>query len=254
MSREWRTTGGSGRSTRHPSSSLDTQNLGMIKCYGGFLRNTGKWLTSTLLVKRTKKGTRFGFVRFMNVTNVSELEERLAGIHRDNRKIIINLAKFEKNDKTRDDGDKKEHVSGRSSFVGTNQVGLGKSFSDAVSGRPPSHSPFPNDRDQVIVFQPIDENTNKLKKSLVGKAINLDTLHNIYHIFKAEGFSDASISYLGGMSVVIRWSIDVEAIDMLEKNKVWLNKWLTDVKPWDEDSVCHGRLVRLKIEGLPAQA
>nr|GEU64310.1 nucleotide-binding alpha-beta plait domain-containing protein [Tanacetum cinerariifolium] len=49
-----------------------------------------------LAYTRTKLGTRFGFVRFINVGDTSEFEKKLRSINIGNTKLLINIAKKEK--------------------------------------------------------------------------------------------------------------------------------------------------------------
>ncbi|GKE09530.1 nucleotide-binding alpha-beta plait domain-containing protein [Tanacetum coccineum] len=52
-----------------------------------------------LAARRTKMGTRFGFARFFNVNDIASLEKKLKGITIGGVKIVINIAKYDKQGK-----------------------------------------------------------------------------------------------------------------------------------------------------------
>ncbi|GKF24097.1 nucleotide-binding alpha-beta plait domain-containing protein [Tanacetum coccineum] len=73
-----------------PKSLLEDPNcLILISRYG-------KVVDVYIAFKRTKKGSRFGFVRFMNVGDVTEFEKRLKNIMIGDVAMVINSVKFSK--------------------------------------------------------------------------------------------------------------------------------------------------------------
>ena len=52
----------------------------------------GKMVDVYIAFKRTKRGTRFGFVRFVNIGGLESFERRLKGILLGNAKLVINRA------------------------------------------------------------------------------------------------------------------------------------------------------------------
>lgn len=60
------------------------------------LKRVGHVVDMFVAEKRTRRGTRFGFVRFINVFNVEAFEKRLTSIHLGKERLIINVAKFNK--------------------------------------------------------------------------------------------------------------------------------------------------------------
>nr|GEY97567.1 hypothetical protein [Tanacetum cinerariifolium] len=126
--------------------------------------------------KKTKRDTRFGFVRFVNIGDISRFEARLKGIMIGNTSFIINRAKFIK-------GESKGLVSSdfppirpglfiKPVSVNTNK---GSSFKDAVTGGKMISWAIGTN------YIHVDEDKNiksKLERSWIGKAKNFHVPQN----------------------------------------------------------------------------
>ncbi|GJZ61348.1 nucleotide-binding alpha-beta plait domain-containing protein [Tanacetum coccineum] len=86
----------------------------------------------------------------------------------------------------------------------------------------------------------------------MGKAKNFHVLQNAWIILKNNGLVDCNIKYCGGLSFLFEWNSREVALESLEANKLWLQQWFDDIKPWEEDDNDIGRLTWLNIEGLPS--
>ncbi|GJU17303.1 nucleotide-binding alpha-beta plait domain-containing protein [Tanacetum coccineum] len=75
--------------TRFPDSIEDKS---LWKLFGKYGTLTDVYLAS----KRTKSGTRFGFVCYINVVNPLSFEQKLNEISIDGMKMLVNIAKYEK--------------------------------------------------------------------------------------------------------------------------------------------------------------
>ncbi|GJZ54652.1 hypothetical protein Tco_0609537 [Tanacetum coccineum] len=58
--------------------------------------------------------------------------------------------------------------------------------------------------------------------------------------------------YVGGLSFLFEWKSKDIAVKNIEDNRVWLQHWFDDIKPWEDSELPVGRLVWLNVEGLPA--
>ncbi|GJX47692.1 nucleotide-binding alpha-beta plait domain-containing protein [Tanacetum coccineum] len=164
--------------------------------------------------KRTKKGTRFGFVRFKNIDDIMAFERKLKG-------ILIGDSRQEKD-----------------RFV--------HSFKDVVVG--PSQRPQPS-----ILNVRVEEDgylKRRLEKCWVGKAKKFQVLQNAWDIMKNNGLADCNVKYVGGLLLLFEWESKDAAHESLESNKIWLMQWFDDLQLWDEKVDPFSRLVWLNIEGL----
>ncbi|GKC50899.1 nucleotide-binding alpha-beta plait domain-containing protein [Tanacetum coccineum] len=76
--------------TRFNADSWD--NGALWKMFSSY----GKVIDVYVAFKRTKRDTRFGFVRFINIGDILSFESKLEGIMIGAEKLIINRAKFTK--------------------------------------------------------------------------------------------------------------------------------------------------------------
>ncbi|PWA77135.1 hypothetical protein CTI12_AA195300 [Artemisia annua] len=232
-----------------------------------------------LASKRTKLGTRFGFVRFINVGNTSYFEQKLGEICIGNTKILVKIAKYEKGGQTMYNMDKEEKkqdewrwtfknekkgnqnnewrwtfgkVHGEKYEKGLNTSGI--SYKDVMVGNHTTmtHQKHMEDTEDIMEFQVNHDQMARLKKCWVGKAGNIHVLRNVWTLLKQDGLGGCIIHYLGGMSILCEWSSQAVAKECLEKNKVNLANWFTELVMWDENIEPHGRITWLEIEGIPA--
>ncbi|PWA58910.1 hypothetical protein CTI12_AA395960 [Artemisia annua] len=105
--------------------------------------------------KRTKKNTRFGFVRFIHIRELESFEKRLKGILIGNSNIIINRAKFFKGDEQKEQkgwGDDFPPIDPKRTPYKPkfNNFDTTRSFRAAVVGDAPRLKPIPIDEDKLI--------------------------------------------------------------------------------------------------------
>ncbi|KAK7259620.1 hypothetical protein RIF29_25230 [Crotalaria pallida] len=98
--------------------------------------NWGEVVDLVVPARRNAYGWKFGFVRYRNVVDVQALEKKLDSMWISNKKLWVNLQRFNRNDpKPRAHVAAKGNPSFRSMEVATMQVG-GKSSSGPVMNRP----------------------------------------------------------------------------------------------------------------------
>ncbi|GKC55650.1 nucleotide-binding alpha-beta plait domain-containing protein [Tanacetum coccineum] len=171
--------------------------------------------------KKTKRDTRFGFVRFINIGDVVRFESRLKGILIGNEKLVINKAKFKKV------GGIGVPVSDFQPLKSGPRPNLrvstgGQSFREAVLGSKISH-PHPLHLDEDPYLK------SRLKRCWTAK-------------------------YIGGLSFLFEWESKESTSKSLEANMLWLQNWFDDLKLWEDNVEQVGRLTWINVEGLPTLA
>ncbi|GJR66187.1 nucleotide-binding alpha-beta plait domain-containing protein [Tanacetum coccineum] len=206
--------------------------------------------------KKTKLGTRFGFVRFSKVANVMAFEQRLGGIFIGNTRIVVNIAKYDKDGKKiykeSTGEDQGKHQNSESEPCISRSKANGRSYKDVMVGKLRN---IKNDKKRtsgsVMELQTNQEVVTNLKRCWIGKARNIDILRNIHILLKQDGLGACNIKYIGGLYFLCQWQSEEAAKECLEGNRVVLSNWLSNAEMWDENMDSPGRLVWLEIEGLP---
>ncbi|PWA91164.1 nucleotide-binding alpha-beta plait domain-containing protein [Artemisia annua] len=201
--------------------------------------------------KRTKKGTRFDFVRFKNVSNIGEFERRLKGILIGDSNLIINSAKFFK---TKENGvpasESPPLNQGLQYKRKTASKGFNHSFREVVVG--PQEDPKPL-RQLVKVDEDMYIRTT-LEKCWAGKAKNFQVLQNAWNIVSNNGLDGCKVKYVGGLFLLFEWGSREEACQSLKENKSWLQQWFDDLKLWEQNYDPNNILTWIILEGLPSLA
>ncbi|PWA81814.1 nucleotide-binding alpha-beta plait domain-containing protein [Artemisia annua] len=209
----------------------------------------GKVVDVYIAFKRTKRGTRFGFVRFINIGDVGMFERRLKGIIIGNSNLVINKAKYIK---VGDKGvpaaaDFPPFKQGNHHTPKMSKPTSNYSFKEAVLG----HNTQAKPRIRKIHIEENAYLRSKLECCWIGEAKNFHVLQNAWSIVHNNGLDGCNIKYLGGLSFIFEWGAKDVAIKSLEENKVWLHQWFDNIKLWDNKCGSYGRLAWLNIDGLP---
>ncbi|GJY55726.1 hypothetical protein Tco_0454841 [Tanacetum coccineum] len=171
------------------------------------------------LTKRTKLGTRFSFVRYVNMGDTMDFKKKLRGISISNVKILINIAKNIETKPQVDHSGWKWTFRKQDPKQKTRHSEDGRSFKDAILGTQGAYKKQAEMKEgsNVIEVQANKSHLARLKCCWVGKARN-----------KSEAI----------------------ARECLDLNKVNLSYWLSELPMWDEKLKSPRRLRWLKIEGL----
>ncbi|GJX34589.1 nucleotide-binding alpha-beta plait domain-containing protein [Tanacetum coccineum] len=198
--------------------------------------------------KRTKKGTRFGFVRFVNIRDVATFERRIKTILIGNVPLVINKDKFVKiGGNGIFDSDFPHMNAGSLPKTHSSRPTFNFSFKDVVVGR----NKAAQDNRVKISIEEDGNIRSKLDCCWVGKAKNLQVLLNAWDIMTNNGLDDCKIKYVGGLFFLFEWISKDSALKSLEENKCWLQHWFNDIKPWEETGELYGKLTWVVIEGPP---
>ncbi|PWA97712.1 hypothetical protein CTI12_AA026760 [Artemisia annua] len=233
--------------TRFPES-WDSRTLWKI------FEEYGKIVDVYIPEKRTKMGTRFGFARFVNISDVQAFEKKLGEIQVGKTKLLINIAKY---------GREKENTNKEVKKVVTevqknNHIHMGakyngRSYREVTTGSTPAKEKVLNSNN-VLEIQSTQNQLCKLKKCWVGKVRSIDTLRNIWSLFQEEGLVDCIIHYIGGLSILCEWKSEDIAKKSLEKNYRNIMQWMQELSMWKEEAGSPGRLTWLDMEGIPILA
>ncbi|GJR68224.1 putative RNA-directed DNA polymerase, eukaryota, reverse transcriptase zinc-binding domain protein [Tanacetum coccineum] len=184
----------------------------------------GKVIDIYVAFKRTKLGSKFGFVRFINIGDSESFEKRLKGIMIGETTIVINRATFMK-------------VAGKSVPVNFN------------SNLPHQQARF-HMEDFPLFLEEDTHLRSKLERCWVGKAKNFKVLQNAWNIVKNNGLNECNIKYMGGLTFLFEWPSREAAVKSLEANLICIQQWFDDVKMWKADGDSYGRLAWITFEGL----
>ncbi|KAM0007909.1 putative RNA recognition motif domain, nucleotide-binding alpha-beta plait domain superfamily [Helianthus debilis subsp. tardiflorus] len=170
--------------------------------------------------KKDKEGKKFGFISFRNVVDVKEMERALNGTKMGGFKLKVNLAKFASENSGLHGGgyenqkdNKKEQVKLQHDSSFQNQVvfnnGGRKLFRDLFNN-PRGNQEGPKGQEETVgKFITIPDETLAFKdilgKALVGRCKDISTLRTLKSLMTEVSVQGVSLSYLGGLSVVIKF-------------------------------------------------
>ncbi|KAJ0692357.1 hypothetical protein HanPI659440_Chr15g0584991 [Helianthus annuus] len=221
-----------------------------------FLENTGR-LLELLLPKR--KIRRVGY----SVSSVSEgletwSKRSLSNVKLGGNKLMINVALFARENgeaksskvlgggvKSAIGGQYKEQV-GKPSVNWSNSVKKGVSFLDILTNK--SHSAC--DEDVVVIDPSAFSLSNLTGRAAVGRALGFNELRILKSSLSAAGFEDASLQYLGDLSVLISFKDGDSVTNLIEDKDVW-KSWLSSLNPWIGQPLPYERVAWISILGVP---
>ncbi|KAJ0811070.1 putative ankyrin repeat-containing domain superfamily [Helianthus annuus] len=214
--------------------------------------------------KKDKEGQIFRFVSFKGVRDQAELELRLKKIKIGGNNPKVNVALFA-SENGGIPGPKGGMVSGENTRFASrvsngrnlnagslppnmfNTVRLGKSFSDILLNK---SSPV-TEEDCVTVDPSVFTLTSLVGRAFVGRTLDFKALRFLRSSLDEAGFSEASIQYVGGFSVIISFPHEEQAQQFFLENKVW-NNWLSSLNPWVGRSLPYERITWVNIHGVPS--
>nr|GEU39580.1 nucleotide-binding alpha-beta plait domain-containing protein [Tanacetum cinerariifolium] len=235
----------------------------------------GHVVDSFILLKRTKEGKRFGFVRFNNVFNVERLVSNLCTIWVDRLKFHANRARFDRAPLNRANAHVKNiampvKVTNHTACMGDGAMGGGKSYVNVVASN--ARSGYSKDACQnsyvgtvkkKIEFRQIMKEQHipslvlddtcvldyDYSLALVGKVSDFGLLNNIKTILIKEGFDNFVLKYLGGFWVIIEF-LTKESLEKF-KSHVGVGSWFISLEYAHNSFSIDERVVWVDIEGVP---
>ncbi|PWA48465.1 RNA-directed DNA polymerase, eukaryota [Artemisia annua] len=128
---------------------------------------------------------------------------------------------------------------------------VGMSFKDILEGKPsvsPGFQSVPSNKsikvpDNVVAFYEIGG------KALVGRVRDLKTLTCMNKILVEYGFGGFDIVYVGGLSLLLNFHSNDEAMEFLLKKDVWC-LWFSVLDLWESQPLSFERVAWIKIHGV----
>jgi hypothetical protein len=126
----------------------------------------------------------------------------------------------------------------------------GTSYSTAVKGKQQMDVSPPAERVSLEIL-PSAERLEELKGCFVGLLNHLGNVLSIQQSFTMEGLDKIKATPMGGKMVLLQSVFQGEVARAAENHKDWWDAHFKEVKVWTPNLVAKGRVVWIKIYGLP---
>ncbi|GKV28743.1 hypothetical protein SLEP1_g37755 [Rubroshorea leprosula] len=230
--------------------------------------------------RRSRNGSRFGFVRFLDVINKRELEMQLDQIWVGGQKLWVNTPRYDDAQKQEGEWRKYQAVAPKKQDRSYAEVVLGLQVSGPKKGsdlllnqeverRPTSsriktkieHESSGNRRVwkekgigkrwEGMEYNAKPEEYEWLKGCYVGTVHSVEMVRNLQEKFYMEGYFSCRVRAMGGKMVLLDCEEKEELKDLVEMASDWLSQWFEDVRPWTPESVANERFVWVRCQGTP---
>ncbi|KAJ0435072.1 putative RNA recognition motif domain, nucleotide-binding alpha-beta plait domain superfamily [Helianthus annuus] len=206
--------------------------------------------------KYDKEGRRFGFISFKNVIDVKGIEKALNGTKMGGYKLVANLARFAKENiglnagrSEMEAGNKRVPVKPlreqkiyNHAFV---NKGGGRLFSDLFANNDSSKEAKSSMEREGGKSMVISDDTSAFKevmgRALVGRCKDLTILRKLNCILAENRITGASLSYLGGLSMLIKFDNEEMCTNFLLDHALW-EAWFSNLDVWNGQSFPFERL------------
>nr|GEW95390.1 RNA-directed DNA polymerase, eukaryota [Tanacetum cinerariifolium] len=207
-----------------------------------------------ILLKKSKAGKRFAFVRFIKVNNLNRLVENLCTIWIGRFHLYANMVRFERPHKphTALNANFGDSYKSSNPAIPKQPYGRANSYVNVVNGVPSSAhrsliSPSP-----ALVLDDSCLVDRDLSKHAMGKVKDFSAIPNLYTILSDEGFSDIKLTYLGGLWIMFEFdNVDTKK-NMLKHTG--MQSWFHVIQDAVFDFVSDERIVWVDIDGIPLNA
>nr|GEY59203.1 RNA-directed DNA polymerase, eukaryota [Tanacetum cinerariifolium] len=153
--------------------------------------------------RRSKKGKRFGFIRFIRVLDVDRLVSNLCTIRIGDHRLYANVARFQRSSVP---NNSKQTHQNRDPVFKNKEVNINSghradqtSYVHAVTGKAKSTE----DCEPVMVLDEARLNHQEYSLGLLGKVKEFSILANVKVVLGSEGFSDIELNYMEGLWIMI---------------------------------------------------
>ncbi|GKV37223.1 hypothetical protein SLEP1_g45280 [Rubroshorea leprosula] len=230
--------------------------------------------------RRSKNGSRFGFVRFLEVKNIEELEMQLDQIRVGGQKLWVNTPRY--NDMKGGGGEQKKYHETKPNIQDRSYAEVVKGMQERrlIEGSKPminqdrERRPVRSrirtesghrrsgirkvwqERGQGENWARIEYNVKPedcawLKGCYVGMVHSVGMVRNLQEKFYMKGYFPCRIRAMGGKLVLLDCEDEDELKDLVEMASDWLNQWFENVRPWTPEAVAKERFVWLRCQGAP---
>ncbi|MFS7984092.1 hypothetical protein Hanom_Chr11g00982461 [Helianthus anomalus] len=98
--------------------------------------------------------------------------------------------------------------------------------------------------EQTTTFQELNG------KAVVGRCLNLLTMNNLFSHMTKAGVLDFSLSYLGGLYMLVKFSSTENCNELVCNHGVW-SQWFSSFDHWISQSPAFEKIAWLKVVGVP---
>ncbi|KAJ0548034.1 hypothetical protein HanOQP8_Chr08g0296181 [Helianthus annuus] len=180
-----------------------------------------------------------------------------------NYKLMINVARFVKEDEKGDDiknksgknngdifKDQKDNVHNinikkKEQVYGNSFINTGRSFADTVAGKDYGSTKMK----EVVVSGYVNAYRDLHGKAIIGKAKDLWTIRKLDILLKEANYGKVMIKYLGGLNVLLVFQSSIET-DRFRTGSPGFG-WFASMEIWRGQSVAFERLAWLNIYRVP---
>ncbi|KAJ0559311.1 putative RNA recognition motif domain, nucleotide-binding alpha-beta plait domain superfamily [Helianthus annuus] len=217
--------------------------------------------------KRDKEGRRFGFASFKDVRDKSELERSLKGLKLGGCKLVVNIARFAKENggggalggPPKDPELSKHHpfpqgtartFNYRDARSYSEVLGKGKGEESGLGGGNSSSVSSNVGRKSIVIPDRSTAFKELWRRAVVARTVDLETLVDLDQLLRIAKTEVDMIQYLGGLSVLISFREEGLASIFLESKDLW-GPWFTKVAMWEGQSLPFERVAWLRFLGVP---
>ncbi|XP_071740115.1 uncharacterized protein [Rutidosis leptorrhynchoides] len=212
--------------------------------------------------KRAKSGKRFGFIRFMGVKHVLDMENRLADVWMGSFHFYVEASKFDSTKTTKSLTERVTHVVD----VDEDKVPKASNVAPKIIKNPEKTKVDLADENSYAsrvsvkkqpVLQTTIEDSDLISISnkdyvVMAKVKDVGALYSVYKVCLAEGFSNFDIQYVGGYWIWFKFETLV-SVSAFKTNDNILSLFYCIKEPSDNFTVDE-RIVWIEISGLPTCA
>jgi len=203
------------------------------------------------------KKQRFGFVRFLGVQNVRELEYHLNTIRIGSWKLNANRPKYIRATETRKEWNAKLKEKALEPEKEIKKVWRAKgtnTYANTVKNGNGNRAQSQNRGSlHAIHFKAEETPREWLNTCHIGRVSNLSKISSLNESFILGGLGFIKVKFLGGFHVLLKGENEMTIKDAIEENKEWFEEIFDTIIPWNEQFVAVDKLVRVRWRGLPLE-
>ncbi|XP_071732719.1 uncharacterized protein [Rutidosis leptorrhynchoides] len=217
-------------------------------------KDYGMIVSSYVAFKKSKFGSRFGFVRFANVKDPIALAKSLSSIQVQKMNLFARVARFQRGQENFRDSKPKPSVQGQASksyakeSTQNSDHGSYANVTANVYHSKPTREPAVPRKKAVLLEHDLVQLSNPMDTVMV-KLKDIQSLPTFGMVLKEEGFHDVSIHYIGGLWIWCEFdSVDACAAFKINTN---LRVFYAFARPVVNNFVMDERLTWIEISGMP---
>ncbi|CAH1416384.1 unnamed protein product [Lactuca virosa] len=197
--------------------------------------------------RKDRAGSYFTFVKYSGIKESQAMLNSMNQVRCRQCILKVNVAKYEKryNQYKQAYRPHRGHHVQSSTIPGVwSKISEGKSFAEAVTGRKEGKLVPSVSLNRILAMKP--------EAVLTGEVISFHLLNNLPELLKKDGISPREVFYVGGLKIILRFSLHEDASGYLMNEQAW-SKWFKWLNAGFAEDVPFERMAWIKIVGLPIQ-